>query len=271
MQVNVFYYNFICAFYFMISYSYTKNKHKTVIYICYNPHERGDFLKYGNICEGIFKLRPNRFTAIVEIDGSREVCHVKNTGRCRELLTENAVVYLVKSDNPARKTKYDLVAVDKKGKLINMDSQMPNKAVLEWLKKGKLFGEDFEIFPEKTFHKSRFDFYLESKQSGRKIFLEVKGCTLEENGVVKFPDAPTERGVKHLNELAECVEYGYEAAVLILVQMEDVKYFTPNYSTHPEFGEALKNAVKKGVTLFCFDSIVTPDSLTVGKPVEIRL
>ena len=152
-----------------------------------------------------------------------------------------------------------------------MDSQAPNKAVGEWLREKKPFGENMLVTAEKTFGNSRFDFCIKSENSDRTIYLEVKGCTLEENNVVKFPDAPTERGVRHINELVKCVESGFEAYILILVQMEKVKYFTPNYETHPEFGEALKNAQKKGVKILCFDCKVSPESMWVNNPVEIRL
>lgn len=228
-------------------------------------------MKYQNIQKGIFLRRPNRFIAYCKINGKKEICHVKNTGRCRELLINGCEVFLEKSDNPNRKTQYDLIAVNKNGRLINMDSQAPNKAVYEWLKEQKPFGQDIEVFPERTYGKSRFDFFMKSDKSDRKIYLEVKGCTLEQNGVVLFPDAPTERGLKHINELINCVENGMEGAILILVQMSDVRYFTPNYETHREFGEELKAAKEKGVTIMCYDSIVTPDSIKVGKPVEIRL
>ena len=228
-------------------------------------------MNYKNIHSGKFISRPNRFIANVEIDGQVQVCHVKNTGRCKELLVPGCRVYLEKSDNPNRKTLYDLVAVEKGKRLINMDSQAPNKAVGEWLNSVCPFGKDMSAFAEKTFGNSRFDFCIKSNKTDRTIFLEVKGCTLENDGVVLFPDAPTERGVKHINELCRCVELGYEAVILILVQMSDVRYFTPNYETHPQFGEALKKAKEKGVTILCYDSIVTPESINVGKPVEIRL
>lgn len=228
-------------------------------------------MRYDNILSGRFVSRPNRFIANVQIDGQIEVCHVKNTGRCKELLLPDAEVFLERSGNTDRKTKFDLVAVRKGERLINMDSQAPNKAVLEWLENAKPFGEDMRIFPESVYGESRFDFMLKSKKSDRKIYLEVKGCTLEREGVALFPDAPTQRGVKHLRELIRCCGEGMEAAVMILVQMEGVKYFTPNYATHAEFGETLKQAQQKGVTLLCYDSKVTPDSLTVNKPVEIRL
>lgn len=228
-------------------------------------------MKYNNIYKGIFKSRPNRFIAHVEIDGKTQVCHVKNTGRCKELLVPDAVVYLEKSDNPNRKTAYDLIAVEKGNRLINMDSQIPNRAVEEWIRAGGLTGENPFVKPESKFGDSRFDFYIESENSDRKIYAEVKGCTLEKCGIAMFPDAPTLRGVKHINELVKCVEAGFEAYIIFLIQMNDVKYFTPNYETHPEFGKALKTAKKKGVTILAFDSIVTPDSIILNEPVEIRL
>lgn len=226
-------------------------------------------MRYDNIHKGKFLSRPNRFIANVEIDGKAEVCHVKNTGRCKELLIEGCTVWLEHSDSASRKTAFDLVAVEKGDRLINMDSQAPNKAVGEWLREKMPFGEGFSVYPEKKYGNSRFDFYLESQD--RKIFMEVKGCTLEKDGVVLFPDAPTLRGVKHIEELSHCLDEGYEAYIMILVQMSYVKYFTPNYDTHPEFGEALEKASRKGVKILCYDCDVTPDSLTVGKPVKVKL
>lgn len=228
-------------------------------------------MKYKNIHKGIFKSRPNRFIANVEIDGKIEVCHVKNTGRCKELLVTDAAVYLEKSDNPNRKTLYDLIAVEKGDRLINMDSQVPNRAVEEWIKAGGLIGENPYVRPESKFGDSRFDFYVESVAAVRKAYVEVKGCTLECDGAVKFPDAPTLRGIKHINELIKCAQNGFEAYIIFLIQMSNINYFTPNYETHPEFGEALKNANKKGVKILAFDSIVTPDSIILNKPVDIRL
>lgn len=228
-------------------------------------------MKYKNIHKGIFKSRPNRFIANVEIDGKIEVCHVKNTGRCKELLVTDAAVYLEKSDNPNRKTLYDLIAVEKGDRLINMDSQVPNRAVEEWIKAGGLIGEDPYVRPESKFGDSRFDFYVESVTAERKAYVEVKGCTLECDGAAKFPDAPTLRGIKHINELIKCAQNGFEAYIIFLIQMSNINYFTPNYETHPEFGEALKNANKKGVKILAFDSIVTPDSIVLNKPVDIRL
>ena len=226
-------------------------------------------MRYDNIHKGTFLSRPNRFIANVEIDGKAEVCHVKNTGRCKELLVEGCTVWLEHSDSASRKTAFDLVAVKKGDRLINMDSQAPNKAVGEWLREKMPFGEGFSVYPEKKYGNSRFDFYLESQD--RKIFMEVKGCTLEKDGVVLFPDAPTLRGVKHIEELSHCLDEGYEAYIMILVQMSYVKYFTPNYDTHPEFGEALEKASRKGVKILCYDCNVTPDSMTVGKPVKVKL
>lgn len=226
-------------------------------------------MRYDNIHKGKFLSRPNRFIANVEIDGKAEVCHVKNTGRCKELLIEGCTVWLEHSDSASRKTAFDLVAVEKGDRLINMDSQAPNKAVGEWLREKMPFGDGFSVYPEKKYGNSRFDFYLESQD--RKIFMEVKGCTLEKDGVVLFPDAPTLRGVKHIEELPHCLDEGYESYIMILVQMSDVKYFTPNYDTHPEFGEALEKASRKGVKILCYDCNVTHDSMTVGKPVKVKL
>lgn len=210
--------------------------------------------------------RPNRFVSHVEIDGREEVCHVKNTGRCRELLVPGCAVYLDKAKNPERKTKYDLVAVEKGQRLINMDSYAPNLAAGEFLP--KIFPESI-IRPEYTYGNSRFDFYIE--ENNRKILLEVKGVTLENEGVVMFPDAPTERGLKHVRELAECVKNGYEGYLLFVVQMGKVKYFTPNNETHPEFGEALREASQAGVKLLAYDCKVTPDSMEIDSPVCIKL
>ncbi len=211
-------------------------------------------MKYNKVEQGIFQKRPNRFIAHVEINGKEEVCHVKNTGRCRELLVPGALVFLEESDNPKRKTKYDLIAVEKGNRLINMDSQIPNKVVEEWLKKGNLFGKEAKVRREVVYGNSRFDLYIESGE--RKIFMEVKGVTLEENNVVRFPDAPTQRGVKHIQELEKCIKDGYEAYLMFVIQMENVDYFTPNRDTHPEFAEALKTAEKSGVHILAYDCIV---------------
>lgn len=225
-------------------------------------------MQYHSIRPARFLSRPNRFIAYVELDGEQVVCHVKNTGRCRELLVPGCTVYLEQSDNPARKTAYSLVAVDKGGRLINMDSQAPNRAAGEWLAEGGM-GSFPVIRPETPWGASRFDFYLESPD--RRGFLEVKGVTLEEDGAALFPDAPTQRGVKHLRELIRCQQEGYRACALFVVQMQGISYFTPNRRTHPEFAQALEEAAAQGVRLEAVDCLVTPATLTPGAPVEIRL
>ncbi len=224
-------------------------------------------MKYGEIHEGKFLSRPNRFIAYVEIDGREEICHVKNTGRCRELLVPNCKVYCEKSTNSARKTAYDLVAVQKGERLINMDSQAPNKAVAEGI--SRLFPNAVYVKPEYVYKSSRIDFFIETENE--KILLEVKGVTLEEKGVVRFPDAPTLRGIKHLNELSTATDEGFEAYILFLVQMSDVRYFEPNRATHPEFAEALRQAKEKGVHILAFDTAVTPNEMVLGNAVEVRI
>ena len=225
-------------------------------------------MQYTNIVTGRFLSRPNRFIAQVEIDGREEVCHVKNTGRCRELLRPGAQVWCERSDRPTRKTKYDLVAVRKGARLINMDSQAPNGAAREWLEAGGLGAFDL-VRPEKRFGASRFDFYLE--RQGRGMFLEVKGVTLEEDGVCRFPDAPTQRGAKHLRELTEVRAQGLEAAVLFVIQMSPVKYLAPNDRMDPEFGRALREAAKAGVQVLAVDCRVTETSMEIQDFVEVRL
>lgn len=226
-------------------------------------------MKYLNIEQAVFKERPNRFIAYVETKNGREICHVKNTGRCRELLTPDAVVYVQRNDNPARKTKLDLIGVQKNEYLINMDSQAPNLAVKEWLQSGKLFSDQAKIFPEKTYGESRFDFYIEDGK--RRAFMEVKGVTLEEDGVCRFPDAPTERGVKHIRELIKCMEDGYEAYILFVIQMSPVKYLEPNDKTHKAFGDALREAARAGVHVMARDCQVTIDAMEIMNEVEVRL
>ncbi len=207
------------------------------------------------------------------VDGNEETVHVKNTGRCKELLIKGSTVYLSISDNPNRKTKYDLICVDKitdKGILkINMDSQIPNDVVDEWLKKGNLFSDKAKIKREFFYNKSRFDFYVEDGK--RKAFLEVKGVTLEENGNTMFPDAPTERGIKHINELVDAVKNGYDGYIFFVIQMKNVRLFTPNYKTHPAFGEALKMAQNSGVNVLAYDCIVTDDSIVIDKEIKVNL
>ncbi len=222
-------------------------------------------MRYSNVIAGTFIARPNRFIAHVRVDGHTETVHVKNTGRCRELLVPGATVYLAEAGNPARKTRYDLAAVQKGDRLINMDSQAPNQAALEWLRAGHVFPAGTEIRPEYTYGGSRFDFGLFTPDLA---LLEVKGVTLERDGVVLFPDAPTERGAKHLRELAA---FPGEAYVLFAVQMADVKYFTPNGETDPAFAAALQAAADAGVHILAYDCRVTPDSMEIADPVEVRL
>ena len=224
-------------------------------------------MKYNNICTGIFKERPNRFIAMVEIDGTVEVCHVKNTGRCRELLLPGATVYLEKSGNPSRKTAYDLVSVEKDGVCINMDSAAPNKAAYEWLKEQ---GWDY-IKPECRYGDSRLDFYMESRDGLRRAYMEVKGVTLAVDGVALFPDAPTERGVKHIQELIRAKEQGYESYLLFVIQMKGICHFEPNVATHPAFAEALNRAAASGVQVLAYDCKIWPDSIQMDQPVAIRL
>ena len=226
-------------------------------------------MKYENVEKGQFISRPNRFIADVLINGKAEVCHVKNTGRCKELLIPNCTVYLDKSSNTDRKTKYDLIAVQKGEKLINIDSQAPNKAFGEWIENGGYFKDVILIKPECKYKNSRFDFYIETED--RKIFAEIKGVTLEEGGVVKFPDAPTERGVKHINELCDAIKNGYDAYIFFIVQMEECKYFTPNRETHPDFADALITAQKRGVNIKCLNCTVEPDKLIIKDFIDVKL
>lgn len=224
---------------------------------------------YKNIYPGKFISRPNRFIANIEIDGKAEVCHVKNTGRCKELLTAGADVFVEKSGNPDRKTVYDLISVYKNGMLINMDSQAPNKVFYEWARESNFFGDITLIKPEYKYKNSRFDFYIEADD--RKIFVEVKGVTLENDGVVSFPDAPTERGVKHLKELVDAKENGFEAYVFFIVQMEKCIYFTPNRLNHPQFADALLDAKNSGVNIIAVNSIVTENELKINEFIQVVL
>lgn len=224
-------------------------------------------MNYSNILEGKFISRPNRFIAHVEINGKVEICHVKNTGRCKELLTPSAIVFVEENNNPNRKTKFSLIGVTKGKRIINMDSQVTNKVVHEWILKGNLITEVTLIKPEKKYNNSRFDFYIETEN--RKIFIEVKGVTLESEGIVKFPDAPTERGVKHVKELCDCIKDGYEAYIIFVIQMKDVLHFEPNVETHKEFAEVLKEAAKKGVNIIAVDCEVKEDSIDIRDYVKV--
>ena len=225
-------------------------------------------MRYANMVSGIFRKRPNRFIAYVEIDGRERVVHVKNTGRCRELLVPGVTVWCQKADNPARKTQYDLIAVKKGSRLINMDSQAPNAAAREWLENGGL-GEVSELRPETVHGDSRFDFSF--TLGGKPWLLEVKGVPLENDGVCAFPDAPTERGAKHLRGLAEAVGQGYGACVLFVIQMEDVKYLHPNDTTDPNFGQALREAAACGVRVMAVTCRVSEDEIGISGSVPVHL
>lgn len=227
-------------------------------------------MQYQRIEKGRFLSRPNRFIAHVELNGRTEIVHVKNTGRCRELLTPGATVYLEKSGNPARKTQYDLIAVEKGNLLVNMDAQAPNQVFREWAEGGGFRPDLTLLRPETTWGDSRFDFYWEAAD-GSRGFVEVKGVTLEEGGHACFPDAPTERGVKHLKELIRCREAGYEAAVCFVIQMAGMRDFAPNDVTHPAFGDALRLAARSGVQVIARECAVTPDSLTIAASVPVLL
>ena len=225
-------------------------------------------MHYDSMVSGVFLARPNRFIAHVKIDGQAEVVHVKNTGRCRELLPVGAQVWCQHSANPNRKTKYDLITVQKGHRLINMDSQAPNLAAKEWLAAGGL-GEIQNLKAETKHGDSRFDFSF--TKDGKQCFLEVKGVTLENDGICAFPDAPTERGAKHLRGLTEAAREGYGAYVLFVIQMTDVKYLHPNDATDPEFGKALREAAANGVEVLAVDCDVTVDEMNIGKFVPVRL
>ena len=227
-------------------------------------------MQYQHVKEGRFLSRPNRFVARVLLDGAEEVVHVKNTGRCRELLLPGARVYLALGDNPQRKTRYDLIAVEKGPLLVNMDSQATNRVFGEWAGAGYFRAGLTLLRPETVWGNSRFDFYWEDA-SGCRGFVEVKGVTLEEKGHARFPDAPTLRGVKHLEELARCRAEGCEAAVCFVLQMGGMKDFAPNDVTHPAFGDALRRAAAGGVNVLAMECTVTPDSLTITRPVPVRL
>ena len=225
-------------------------------------------MRYDRVTTGTFIERPSRFIAMVEINGIITKCHVKNTGRCKELLVKGSTVVLQESNDPDRKTRYDVIAVYKGELLINMDSQIPNAVVEESISKLGLIEGLRTTRREVTHGDSRFDIYAEGE---RECFIEVKGVTLENDGIAMFPDAPTERGLKHVEGLIRCVEEGYDAYIIFVIQMKGVKYFTPNYETHPEFGYALKKASENGVRILAYDCNVTESSIVLNEPVEIRL
>jgi len=218
-------------------------------------------MRYDDICEGVFHARPNRFIAEVYVDGKLEHCHVKNTGRLGELLIPGARVYLRRSQNPERSTAFSLISVHKDDRLVNVDSQAPNKVFLEYMQSGQYLDGITHIKPEVKRGGSRFDFYVEC--GSRRIFIEVKGVTLERDGMAMFPDAPTRRGVKHLRELVECIKDGYEAHVVFVVKMAGASCFAPNNIVHAAFGEALKDAEAAGVKVTALDCVVTPSELSI--------
>ncbi len=225
-------------------------------------------MRYHQVCGADSLARPNRFIALVDVEGQETVCHVKNTGRCRELLTPGVKVILARAENPNRKTAYDLVAVYKGEMLINMDSQAPNQVAAEYLP--SLFSGITCVRPEYRIGDSRLDFYVETKDA-RQIYVEVKGCTLEVDGVAMFPDAPTLRGIKHLRALTALARAGREAWVLLVVQMAGPQCFRPNDAMDPAFGQALREAAAAGVGIHCVDCLVTEDSLTCRRPVPVLL
>lgn len=225
-------------------------------------------MRYANMLPGIFRNRPNRFIAHVEIDGKEQVVHVKNTGRCRELLVPGARVWCQRSDNPSRKTRFDLIAVQKGRRLINMDAQAPNAVAREWLAGGGL-GEIENLRPETVHGDSRFDFSFTLE--GKHCFLEVKGVTLENDGVCAFPDAPTQRGTKHLRGLTEAARQGYGAYVLFVIQMADAAYLHPNDKTDPDFGAALREAAAQGVKILAVTCHVTETEMEISGSVPVHL
>ena len=228
-------------------------------------------MKYNKIVEGTFVERPNRFIAKVLIDGREETVHVKNTGRCRELLPKGAKVYLADEDGKERKTRYDLIAAVKQDRIINMDSQAPNVVVKEALQQGLIWRDIEEIKPEFTYGESRFDFFVQKNGDEKGTFIEVKGVTLEHDNIVSFPDAPSERAVKHIEELIKAHKEGYDAYVFFVIQMENVRFLIPNETTHKEFAHALRRAKEAGVKIIAYDTKVTADGMILNQPVEVRL
>lgn len=226
-------------------------------------------MKYKNVIAGIFVKRPNRFLAHVVVEGREEMCHVKNTGRLGELLLPGAKVYVVLAENPNRKTKYSLIAVEKEGILYNIDSQAPNQLAYEWAQQGRFLSDVKKIKPEKTYGKSRIDLYLETEN--KKILMEVKGVTLNQDGIGMFPDAPTERGKKHVLELCEAVKDGYEAYLLFVVKFQPVKGFLPNTVRQPDFTESLRYAKKQGVHLMAVCCRVEPDEIWIDREIPVLL
>lgn len=228
-----------------------------------------DNMQYESLIEGKFVRRCNRFIAEVLIEDKIEAVHVRNTGRLKELFVEGAAVGLLPASNPDRKTKFSLICVQKNGQWVNIDSTAPNQIVEEMVREGRLFSDITYIRREKVFGNSRFDLYLEHGNIGH--YVEVKGVTLEEDGIARFPDAPTERGIKHIHELIEAKRQGYLASIVFVIQMKGVRAFEPNEKNHPEFAEALREAAGKGVEVIALDCRVGADSLTGDQRIPVYL
>ena len=226
-------------------------------------------MQYHYVTSGRFLSRPNRFIAYVETTDGVQNVHVKNTGRCRELLVPGATVYLERGENPNRKTAYDLIAVEKGSLLVNMDAQAPNQVFAEWAAQGGFVPGVTAVRREYTFGESRLDFCLETDKGPHLV--EVKGVTLEENGEARFPDAPTERGIRHIRELQRAVEIGLDASLCFVVQMENMRSVAPNDTTHPAFGAALREAAAHGVRVCAYECAVTPDSLCIRRELPVIL
>lgn len=225
-------------------------------------------MQYDNIRRGQFISRPNRFIANILVNGKEEICHVKNTGRCTELLVPGAIIFVREVKNDRRRTKFDLVSVFKGERLVNIDSQIPNNIFREWIESNNYFPGLSLVKPEYKYRNSRLDYYLEA--GDRKIMVEIKGVTLEKDGATFFPDAPTERGIKHINDLCHAITEGYEAYLIFIIQMKNVLYFAPNRETHPAFADAVLRSVDMGVQLLALDCDVTADSITVGNYVKVK-
>lgn len=229
-------------------------------------------MRYQKIVEGRFIKRINRFIAEVEIQGVIEKVHVKNTGRCKELFIEGQKVYLEPSSNPDRKTKFSLISIYKGPLLVNIDSQVPNKVIYDAILNKEIEGFDdlVTLKREVTYEQSRFDLYFK-RDNGKEGFIEIKGVTLEEDGIARFPDAPTTRGTKHVNELTKAVTEGYDSYVIFLIQLKPIKYFTPNSITDPDFSDALKSAHENGVTILAYDALISKTGIEIGKSIPVKL